>query len=904
MSRTRLLVSLLLVCLALTPGAARVLERVSVATDGTQGTGDSYDSAISADGRYVVFRSWASLVPGGTGWCDIFVRDRSTGLTERVSVASDGTPANGDSHWPAISGDGRYVAFSSAASNLVPGDTGYRDIFVHDRSTGVTERVSVASDGTPANADSDHPSISLDGRYVIFQSDANNLVPNDTNQTTDVFLRDRTLGTTERLSVASNGTQGNAASYLPELATAISADGRYVVFESEASNLVAGDTNGQRDIFLRDRLANTTTRIMGTGGVQPQGESCEASISASGRYIVFRSWANNLVPSDPNWYEDIFLYDRITQAMELESVGSDYGSARPYVSTDGRYVTFSSWSNSIVPGDTGYWDVFVRDRQSGVIARLDVNAAYQQANGDADRPAISADGRFVAFQSGASNLIPDDTNQVCDVFVATTSPATPVAPSGLTATATCDVKVSLSWVNNWDSQTLIEVERKTGADGAWAKIAQLSADATTYRDCGLTPATTYYYRVRAGNPFCFASYSNEASVTTQNPWNVESVCWRVSYGNNWSRSGWVQVPGASEIRLHFSTIDVEHLTKWDELWSNADDYWSGFYTDISSNEKAGNTITLYLQSDDSVTGYFVIDRVEWRGTATGPAAFGGDLFSGALVLAAPTGLGALVPSPCHVDLSWTDNATNETGYRVERRLGLAGTWSQIGTTAANATAYEDASAPAGKVYYRVAAYNADGAAYSPALMVRVNTFSDVPGTSSLWPYVEAVVREGISGGCSTSPPLYCPGSPVTRGQMAVFLCRAAGLAPYDNPIPTFSDVPRSHSQYSYIEALYRAGVTSGCATGPLRYCPTSPVTRGQMAVFMCRAAGIAPYNNPTPTFTDVLPGTSQYAYVEALCRAGVTSGCSTSPPRYCPLSSITRGQMAVFLCRAFGIPVE
>lgn len=181
------------------------------------------------------------------------------------------------------------------------------------------------------------------------------------------------------------------------------------------------------------------------------------------------------------------------------------------------------------------------------------------------------------------------------------------------------------------------------------------------------------------------------------------------------------------------------------------------------------------------------------------------------------------------------------------------------------------------------------------------TFDDVPKTASYWAYVEAVVREGITSGCSVTPRLFCPNSNVTRGQMAVFLCRAMGLAPYDKPTPTFADVPRGSAQYAYIEAIYRAGITGGCATAPLRYCPTSAVTRGQMAVFLCRAAGISPYANPIPTFGDVPTGSSQYAYVEGLYAAGVTSGCSVSPLMFCPSRAVTRAQMAIFLCRAFRI---
>jgi len=188
---------------------AGITTRVSVASDGTQASSGSSRPSISADGRYVAFASDASnLVSGDTnGQKDIFVFDRHTGQTTRVSMASDGTQANSISDWPSISADGRYVAFSSFASNLVLGDTNGRgDIFVHDRLTGETTRVSVASDGTQANGTSSWPSISADGRYVAFGSDATSF--GNTDFRTDIFVHDRQTKETARVSVASDGSTG------------------------------------------------------------------------------------------------------------------------------------------------------------------------------------------------------------------------------------------------------------------------------------------------------------------------------------------------------------------------------------------------------------------------------------------------------------------------------------------------------------------------------------------------------------------------------------------------------------------------------------------------------------------------------------------------------------------------
>jgi Tol biopolymer transport system component len=286
------------------------IERVSEAPGGLQSNNESGSPAISSNGRYVAFKSYASnLVPNDTNRdADIFVHDQQTGTIERVSVASDGTQANGESVEPAISADGRFVAFKSAASNLVSGDTnGYSDIFIHDRQTGITERVSVTYTGTQANLFSYDAAVSNDGRYVAFTSSASNLVPGDTNGVEDVFIHDRQTDETERVSIASDGTQANGRSY----SAAISDDGRYLTFPSNASNLVPNDTNEKRDIFLHDRQTGTTERIsIAADYSQANYGSYSAAISAEGRFVVFSSEASNLVPGDTNGYGDIFIRDR------------------------------------------------------------------------------------------------------------------------------------------------------------------------------------------------------------------------------------------------------------------------------------------------------------------------------------------------------------------------------------------------------------------------------------------------------------------------------------------------------------------------------------------------------------------------------------------------------------------
>ena len=233
----------------------KTMLRVSVASDGSQSWDDSSFPSISADGRYVAFHSIAdNLVPEDTnGAPDVFIHDRQTGITELVSFSTGGVQGNLTSKDPSISTDGRFVAFWSYASNLVPGDTnGLGDVFVRDRQTGETKRVSVTSSG--GQSCGDHPSISADGRYVAFQSICTNLLPHDGNYLSDVFVHDRQTGTTEIASIASESTQGNGESSAP----AISGDGRFVAFESTSTNLVPGDTNTFKDLFVHDRQTGLT----------------------------------------------------------------------------------------------------------------------------------------------------------------------------------------------------------------------------------------------------------------------------------------------------------------------------------------------------------------------------------------------------------------------------------------------------------------------------------------------------------------------------------------------------------------------------------------------------------------------------------------------------------------------
>ncbi len=421
--------------------------RVSVRSGGAEANGASEHPAISADGNLVALASRATnLVDGDTnGKQDIFVHDRSSGQTSRVSIRTGGLQANGDSFEPAISANGRYVAFRSQANNLVDGDSNNAsDIFLHDRQTGSTIRISVNSSGAQANGPNFDPDLSGDGRYVTFWSNANNLASGDFNSKSDVFVRDWIGGATWRVSLANNGQEGNDDSFRP----AISDDGRYVAFESYASNFVANDLAGYRDVFLHDWIGRTTVRASrGLSGAEAQGDSYNPAISGDGGIIAFTSLASNIVGGDTNLAADVFVYARIGGALQRVSVRTDGGQAnglsdQAAVSQSGRFVVFRSDANNLVSGDTNnISDVFVRDRQDNATSRASVTNLGAQGNSSSDNPAVNGDGLLVAFRSLANNLVTGDNNGTWDIFVRDRT-IPPPPPAKLTAIHTAGALTS------------------------------------------------------------------------------------------------------------------------------------------------------------------------------------------------------------------------------------------------------------------------------------------------------------------------------------------------------------------------------------------------------------------------------------------------------------------------------
>jgi len=393
------------------PGTAVVI--TSVDDMGRNGNSDSNDPALSDDGRYVAFASSPdNLVPGDWNEVrDIFVRDTQTNTTERVSVSTAGDEGNGSSWQPSISADGRYVVFYSSADNLVNDDLNWSsDAFLHDRQTGATTLISRHSDGTQGNWDSYDPVISADGAFVAYYSYADNLVDNDENGSiSDVFLYEVTTGQTTLISRHSDGTQNNGGAYSP----AISADGSFIAFVSYADDLVDADTNGYEDIFVRDVAGGTTTLVSRhTDGTQGDDWSYSPSISADGQIVAYSSYAGNLVDDDANGAGDVFVYDMQAGTTTMVSRHSDgtpgnWDSYDQALSGNGRYVLFFSCADNLMDADAneGGCDVFLHDLQTGATTLASRSATGEQGDWSSFSPAINNDGSVIAFGSMATNLV-------------------------------------------------------------------------------------------------------------------------------------------------------------------------------------------------------------------------------------------------------------------------------------------------------------------------------------------------------------------------------------------------------------------------------------------------------------------------------------------------------------------
>jgi len=816
---------------------------------------------------------------------------------EMISVANDGTPGNGSAGAGAISSDGRYVAFQSDADNLVPGDTnGEYDIFVRDRLSHTTERLSVASDGAQGNNGSFFPAISDDGRFVAYYSEASNLVADDTNGKGDLFVRDRLTGTTERVSIGDDESEANWRSSLE----GISGDGRYVAFSSFASNLVPGDTNGipgdsysGSDVFVRDRAAGTTERVnVSTSGDQANGESTSASISADGRFVAFVSWASNLAPGDDRAESDIFVHDRQTHTTErVPARPGDAGYNEPRISADGRFVVFRFSSAT-----AGVCGILLRDRQTAqtVVVATSVHSWECTVAG----PSVSADGRYVSFTQwsyycympapGGSTASPGDSRSTSTDFH---------DRAGLICEVCCYAVMLYDRLTDEAAALISGDSPYISADGRYVVFSG-GAD--------IGPWQVYLYdRARDRTPPTIRITGGCSSVVCSAPLIISwegsddhtpadqlTYFWRLDSGD-WHGP-------TSDTSVDLSTIPP-----------------GSYLLQIRAQDLAGNTGWAQCQV---------------RYVPEPPQ----------IVVTSPR-QGAIVKGVVTITANISGSGFSRVDFYARGEL-LCGRWGEPW----ECTWDTDAVAPGvASICAKTVDWCGRSAEQCITVNVRNQTFEDVPPDHPAWLAIETIAARGITSGCSLDPRLFCPYANVTRAQLAAFICKAAGKAPLGSPTPTFADVPKTHWAYGYIERFCDAESWNGNALQPRRvgasgspqgaapgyacsffpskkFCPSASVTREQIAWILCTATGKQPTASCSGTFADVLGSNPFCRWIERLADATswpgskpVTSGCAcpstsggASPPGYppaakcyCPKSNVTRGQMAVFLVRAFGIPL-
>lgn len=481
-----------------------ITERVSLGLNGLETNGVNNFGSVSEDGRYVAFISYATnLVSDDTNsFNDVFVYDRELRTTERVSVSSNESEADGNSNDVTISKNGRFVIFRSSASNLIPNDTNggpYNfDVFVRDRLLGTTERVNLSTTeqeeekyspaDTPYSTYRDYLGISEDGRYAAFTSYNRNLVPGANSYGYRVYIRDRLLETTEVVSLTTGGSMAGGENLLQDMTP----DGRYLVFLSNM-NLDPNDKNPY-DVYLRDRALGVTELIsvpISAGDFSDS--SLQATISDDGRYVAFSSYANNLVGYDPfQFVMDVFIRDRVSQ--KTEHVGS-YGNSHsldPKISGDGKRVAFSSLANYFIGGDiNGVYDVYLYEKDTNNLAIASVSSNGDLSNAGSGAWDISTDGMHIVFTTKASNLVmPSDTNNLTDVYIRNLRPPNqaPFANAGIDLSSQEGSLVTFDGSGSSDpdgTQDIVSYYWDFG-DGTFGSGATVSH---TYKDNGVYTAT-------------------------------------------------------------------------------------------------------------------------------------------------------------------------------------------------------------------------------------------------------------------------------------------------------------------------------------------------------------------------------------------------------------------------------
>ena len=887
------LISVLFTAPAVADSVVLETARVSQASTGTGGTGESHYPVISQDGRTIVFSSSAdNLVNGDTnGVPDIFTYRLATGNMTRVSVASDGTEANSSSFSNSVSADGTKIVFLSAASNLVPGDTNdIIDVFLHDTTTRETIRVSEADDGTEANLSSRDPYISADGGTIVYSSSAQTLVPGGTNGFRNIFRYDVATETTTRISMGHTGEESDEHSTYPT----VTADGSTIVYTSFATNIVPDDTNGMLDIFAFDAATEATTRLsLGTNGQQLDHNSSDSMITPDGARVVFESTATNVVDVSSPWASDIYWIDMATGAVSRVSVASDGtpgngASEAGHISADGTTVVFESDASNLVPGDTnGVRDVFVHEIGSATTTLVSVATDDTLGDDDSDWPAVSGDGTRIVYQSQATTLIDTDVNAEWDVFFTEILNRSPVVDDG----------------------TLM-VDETTPVGGLVGQVPAIDPDKDDLN-----------YAITGGDDTVFA-VDTHGRVTT---------LVLLDYETQDTYSLTVSVDDGEFSGVSNLTIDVGNVNERPET----------FDIDSSVAEDAAIGVTIATVAatdpDDDPLGFaitrgpnalFAVDPDTGVVTTIGTL----DHETGATHVLTVTVSDGQLATDATVTITVTDvNEVPQASGVTSQVAEDVATGTEIGTVVAtdpenDVLTYAITEGDSGGRF----AIDADGlvtvalpldyeTATSHMLTVSVSDgalsttaevavdVTDIYEVDPAYdPYDDDTIFEAdiewlayheITRGCA--PRLYCPNDLVTREQMAAFLSRALKLPMASEDY--FTDDEDSIFEDN-INRLAAAGITKGCNPGEAntRFCPGDPVTRGELAAFLVRALGYSDEGDGDIFADD--DGSIFESAIDKLATAGVTRGCNPADgnTHFCPTDHVTRGQMAAFLHRALG----
>jgi hypothetical protein len=537
--------------------------RESVSSTGVPAAGSVQSGSLSANGRYVVFSSTATNLLGLAGM-QVYRHDRVTGATVLVSVAKTGFVSTSGGFAPSVSADGRFVSFASAGSDFVDGDTnGQLDVFLRDMNNGTTAMVSASQTGAPADLGvvvynvAGKREISDDGRYVAFASSATNLVPTPNNGKSQVYVKDMATGLVTRASVDGSNVAGNDASS----AAALSGNGRVVAFLSLAANFSSLATSHTTQLFVRDLDAGSTTlESVTTAGAPVVSQAVSApALSFDGHYVVFESRAQ-LEPRDRDiGTYDVFLRDRSLHTTVLASLspnafaGAD--SRAPSISADGRWVGFQSLDNMLVPGDAnGMIDVFLYDRSTEAVTLVSVNDAGQQANALSTGASVSADGRLVLLQTTASNLVTSPSSTGAQLYARDmrTNEA-PVVALGPDANLDEGVKLSrLASFSDQDASTSWSATVNYGDGSAMAALA-LAADKTFTLDHLFKPGSYVVSVVVTDDAGAAGTGSFRVTVTNLAPTVNLGGAVELTFDPTLRQSGTFNDPGTTE--TYYATVD-------------------------------------------------------------------------------------------------------------------------------------------------------------------------------------------------------------------------------------------------------------------------------------------------------------------------------------------------------------